>query len=398
MTAVSTDRTRSDRLPYLDGYRGLAALGVVVFHVASHSRWVAHVDGIVPNGGAWVARLGNFSVCVFFLLSGLVVYRPFLRAHLDGEPAPSWRGFVWRRALRIYPAYWVVLSTVYLLGLESEQATQWYDYVAQYLLLQNYVDRGLFHGLFVAWTLCVEFGFYLTVPLIAAFARRLPGGSSRLMGDRCAAELGAIALLFTTGWAFRLFLLYADPNLPGSRHSWLPNYFDWFALGMTLGVAHAWRERGGRVPRPLRWLAAHPFASLLFAVQLYWIGVLLRISGALNVATSPGATMTRFAVNGAAAFLVLVPAVLGRHRALAVFDHRLLLRLGAVSYGVYLWHTVVLLVAADVELDVPFLALLLGTVAASVVIAHVSYGAIELPFMSVRERRPKEPAAHVAAR
>jgi peptidoglycan/LPS O-acetylase OafA/YrhL len=401
MTSVVTERTTGGRLRHLDGYRGLAALAVVVFHVAAHSRWVARPDRLLADGGAWVGRLGNFGVCVFFLLSGLLIYRPFAVAHLDATTSPRWSTFVWRRALRIFPAYWVALSVVYLLGYESERVSHWHTYVTEFLLVQNYVDRGLFQGLFVAWTLCVEFGFYLLVPLVAAGARRLPGGRSTHVADRCAAQAGAIALVFASGWAFRLLVLYADPDLPGSETSWLPNYLDWFALGMLLGLAHAWREQGGPLPRPLVWLADHPAVALLFAVQLYWVGVQLNISGDLNSVASPGQTIGRFLVNGAAAFLVLLPAVLGRRRAaLEVLDRRPLVFLGTVSYGVYLWHTIVLGLAEDAELEATFVPLLALTIASSVAIASFSHRVVELPAMSLRPgrrvRRARE-APHLAA-
>ena len=63
------------RLRYLDGYRGVAALAVLAFHVSGRSQWFSNPGVFGLDGGAWMERLGNFAVCVFFLLSGLVLYR-----------------------------------------------------------------------------------------------------------------------------------------------------------------------------------------------------------------------------------------------------------------------------------------------------------------------------------
>ena len=51
---------------------------------------------------------------VFFVLSGFLLYRPFVRARLLGGPAPPGAAYGWRRVLRIVPAYWVALALIAL--------------------------------------------------------------------------------------------------------------------------------------------------------------------------------------------------------------------------------------------------------------------------------------------
>ena len=96
------------RRPGLDVLRGVAATAVVVSHVAFVSgvvnpeRWSSQVRLLLP-------RL-DVGVPIFFVLSGLLIARPFLRAVADDRPAPAPVRYLLRRAARIYPLYWVVLA------------------------------------------------------------------------------------------------------------------------------------------------------------------------------------------------------------------------------------------------------------------------------------------------
>ena len=71
------------RLSALDGLRGLAALGVLTTHVAFHTGAVK-----APVFGPIVSRL-DVGVCLFFLLSGFLLYHPWARAAIAATPAPD---------------------------------------------------------------------------------------------------------------------------------------------------------------------------------------------------------------------------------------------------------------------------------------------------------------------
>ena len=100
-------RSAGTYFPAMDGYRALAALAVLLAHVAL-------LSGIVRTNtafGPYLAR-ADVGVSVFFLLSGFLLYRPFVAARLAGRPSGSLGGYVRRRALRILPAYWFALTIV----------------------------------------------------------------------------------------------------------------------------------------------------------------------------------------------------------------------------------------------------------------------------------------------
>jgi peptidoglycan/LPS O-acetylase OafA/YrhL len=380
------------RFEALDGLRAVAALSVVVYHAADRSSWRSAdiAPGLDPR--RWVGALGSYGVCVFFLLSGFLLYRPFVAAHLAGGSAVDIGSFLRRRVLRIFPAYWVVMVAVFALGLSTYDGlpTHWWLYPALTFLGQNYVRGGLFGGLAVAWSLCVEMSFYLCLPLIAAWVRRLPGGLAHDPRERVRAQLAALAVLYIGGWSWRIALSTVDTRLPGTPEGWLPSFLDWFALGMLLAVAHTWREAGGRLPAPLTFLGTHAWFSWLLAAQLYWVSVQLDIPVGFGAEVDTGQHLARFLLHGTSAALLLAPGVLSEHRsrALAVLGSRPLAFLGAISYGIYLWHYPVLQLLDRWGIGSSFPVLLGLATAGTLVVAWISYVAVERPAQALG-RRPR---------
>ena len=97
MSSVEKQASSLSREHALDGWRGVACLAVVAQH--SH---------LQPRVGEW-PLLGNLGVHLFFILSGYLIGKPYLRALLRGERLPGIGGFYMRRLLRIYPPYLVSL-------------------------------------------------------------------------------------------------------------------------------------------------------------------------------------------------------------------------------------------------------------------------------------------------
>src|SRR4051794_6890563 len=89
------------RIASLDGVRGLAALAVLTFHVQQFG------GGHIPGISAILGSL-NSGVVIFFVLSGFLLYRPFVRARRDGT-RPAVGRYFRHRAIRIVPAYWLAL-------------------------------------------------------------------------------------------------------------------------------------------------------------------------------------------------------------------------------------------------------------------------------------------------
>jgi peptidoglycan/LPS O-acetylase OafA/YrhL len=95
-----------ESIPGFDGLRAIAALTVVSYHVALRS-------GLTRSawfGPVWWELKGG--VAIFFVISGALLYLPYARALRDRSGLPDWRGYARRRAVRIVPAYWVVLTVM----------------------------------------------------------------------------------------------------------------------------------------------------------------------------------------------------------------------------------------------------------------------------------------------
>src|SRR3984893_14550966 len=89
------------KFPALDGVRALAAISVVAFHVEQLGY------GQFGPAERVVGHL-NSGVVLFFLLSGFLLYRPFVVARAEGGHVAT-RAYLVRRLMRIVPAYWLAL-------------------------------------------------------------------------------------------------------------------------------------------------------------------------------------------------------------------------------------------------------------------------------------------------
>jgi hypothetical protein len=156
---------RAGRFRLFDSMRALAALSWVLFHAALFGGISLRHSAI----GSYAARL-DVGVTMFFLISGFLLYRPFVRARFEERALPQVGAYAWRRFLRIVPAYWVAL-TVVALWLGLSYVFTFKNGPILYGLAQIY-DRGREEtGIGQAWTLCVEISFYAFLPLWALAQR-----------------------------------------------------------------------------------------------------------------------------------------------------------------------------------------------------------------------------------
>ncbi len=161
----------------LTAIRGIAALAVVMFHLA----------GNMP--GRWPAALfyGQFGVDVFFVLSGYI-----LTAVYAGMTAPEVGRFWVNRVARIFPLHLVVLAalavaalTLLRAGMTTRDPTFCAPAALPYHASLTFVWFGLPVGWNApAWSLSVEWAAYLLFPAWLFSVRRLTPG---LAGFLCAA-------------------------------------------------------------------------------------------------------------------------------------------------------------------------------------------------------------------
>jgi peptidoglycan/LPS O-acetylase OafA/YrhL len=322
----------------LEGIRALAASMVVVHHAVSF----AGPDRAGPLDK--LGAIGDMGVGLFFVLSGFLIYRPFAVAGLDGSSPQRALSFLWRRVLRIVPAYWLVLTVFWIAGsYDLGPPSEAWRY---YAFLQIYDAATALGGITIAWSLNTEMTFYLLVPVWAWLVRRVLGQGRTTL----ALEAGCLAALGIGGYVARMLFTQAPDMTRSLSFLWLPANLDLFAAGMLMAVLHAWitgpgRDSpwAGRVHRvlggaPIVWAAA--FVAL-YALYAWKVGPAPFETGYQGFAWQ----RRQFVVSLLAAFLI-APMVFGRSGdgtasrdpVRRFWELKPIHWVGLVSYGLYLWH------------------------------------------------------------
>jgi peptidoglycan/LPS O-acetylase OafA/YrhL len=388
------------RFALFDSIRGIAVLCIVLYHVAS-------ITGEINKRviGDLIAVLGNQCLIVFFVVSGFLLYRPYVAAHAGARHGPRTARYLRRRALRILPAYWTALTVLAIFpGIVGVFSGDWWRY---YFFLQAYSSRTLGRGIPPAWSLCVEVSFYLLLPLWAIAIRR--ARAALWPGRWLAVELIPLAAVAIGGILIQLAAsrLLVSNLLPTT----LLGESTWLALGMALAIWSVAEELQPGRSRPVAFVTAHPgtcwiaaVACLVGATAILHPGGLFNIIVSLRTKQPIARTLAGIVLTGGLAAFLVAPALFGERAGglpRKVLAWRPLVWLGIVSYGVYLYHLAVaellgesadpghiavagLGLAHRIDvLSTPILFVL--TVAGTVLAAAVSYYVVELPFLRLKE-------------
>lgn len=340
-----TEERRAGWFPALEGYRGVAAVVVIAYHVMGvrQAEWGAW--------GHYTALLGRAGVSLFFVISGFSLYRPFVVNRLRGIEGPSTFRYAIRRTLRVVPAY-LAVAIVALFAFKMTADLDAGTITTHLLLLQPYAGSvEVFQGVSVAWTVSVAIAFYLLLPLIDKVASIVSAG---VIGGRhhhhrirstVRVEIVIIVLLVVIANLFRAHLApdLASGTISGrdGRPYWLTFFLDWYAAGMFVAVVSAWGEvTGGR--SVLHRLADRTWLCWFLAAEIMVLmGSVIRIPALFGTPMTARQLLAIHPLFGLMATALLLPAALapeggglGR-RALA---SRPLVALGTISYGLFLWH------------------------------------------------------------
>lgn len=396
------------RLAGVEGMRALAASSIVVYHV-----WLYSSPTQKPfRFGYWNTRLSDlqYGVTMFFGLSGFLLYRPYVASLLRGDSLPSLTTYLRNRALRILPAYWVILLLATLVfhsvlhrdaaGLHNGTALGPGLLLRNALFIQDYAPTTLVTGIGPAWSLAVEVVFYLLLPLLALGAWSLTRGSSSRVVRRRAA-LAPAALLLLLGLSGKAAAARLVPPVHpydgwnGDWHSVIERSFwcqaDLFAFGMALAIARIdWEDGLLRLARGWRKLAfAIVLAGSVFVVKEAPNGVPLSYSAYNSLVALICALVL--------ALVVLPP----KDRAkpgllLRVLESPVLVRIGLVSYSLFLWHEPLVRFLREHGLTFPgpggFLVNILVVATVAGLASALTYRFIEVPALALKARTRAPPA------
>lgn len=353
----------------LDGLRGIAIILVLAGHTA-HS--YAPLDDTIRH---WLVVFTNpgAGVRLFFVLSGYLITSLLLQEHAETGQI-SLRQFYWRRALRIFPAFYVYLLALVMLSLWLPLGLTGPTLLAAGTFTCNYAflwvtpaaDGWWYVG--HLWTLALEQQFYLLWPLtlLAFRPHRGPWIAAALLLWCPLARIGSY-------WLF--------PEQRGNLGSMLHTGID----SLMAGCLAAFLVQSASVRA---YLACHGIAGMtvggawLFAVSPL-VGELIRGFPAVC-----GYTLDALAAAWIVAFAHLMPGP-ALHRWLG---RGALPVIGVISYSLYLWQQ-------------PFLSPtgflskghLLGPIVAALAAATLSYLLVERPLLRLGSRARPAKHYHIAA-
>jgi len=371
---------RDRGFPTLNAVRAAGAIMVVLTHCAFNTGRIN--DGWV---GAMLARF-DFGVTLFFVLSGFLLSRPWFVAAALGRDDPSARHYLWKRALRILPLYWVVVVAAFVLDPVNKIAS-WQDWVSTLTLTQLYRPELLASSLTQMWSLCTEVAFYLVLPLIClAFIGRRGNG---LRLTRVLVGAGAL----TVGGVVWQVVVAQIPGYRAHYAQWLPGYLPWFMVGLVFAAISAD-------------LAVRPREHLLDRLGHDLIGCWILATALFALACSPLAgprllltpggweAGAKVVLYGAAGAFFVLPLVFGPERegwARRQLTGPVPFWLGEISYGVFAIHMLVLnLVFRALDLQVfhgRFLTVAVLTLGTTLVLATISFYLFEKPVLRLKNVR-----------
>jgi peptidoglycan/LPS O-acetylase OafA/YrhL len=242
-------------------------------------------------------------------------------------------------------------------------------------------------GLSQAWSLCVEAGFYIFLPLYALALRSLPIATR---AGRFRAELAGVALLVAAGFAWTGYALHQGADTTFGQpalHLMMPAYLHQFAVGIGLAVLSVWigdRE----LPRWLRPLDRHPGLAWAAALVGFWaVSTQIGIDGHGNEIVTGTQYQARGALYALIALGVVLPAVFGdqtRGVVRSVLAWRPLLWVGLVSYSLFLYHPFVLTELKRLKFTGSEYFWVPAGLVVSLAVAAASYYLVERPFIGLK--------------
>jgi len=353
---------RMTRLGFLDSLRGIAALYVVVFHMAL-------VPTTKPPVPAWLHSLvmfGGSGVTLFFVLSAFSLCHTLRRHESTGRP---WLSYSVSRLFRIAPFFYLMMAVTYVRDIITFGV--WHGSVEIFLsatFLMNFFP-GFEQGfVWASWTIGVEMAFYAIFPLLAHVVR----DNARVTVLFCALLLAWIVFTGITG------ILIDDTTIRGQYQNF--SVFKYLPVFLTGMIAYRVQQSAAFAARAPR------MGAPLVALGLLVLGAVV----AGRAASIPLFDVAHTIALGYALLLLGLAAAHNRF-----FDNGPLRFLGQISFSIYLLHAPIVYMlspfygwadALALPSSLRFGLCLMGTLGATLPLAYTTYRFVELPGIALGRR------------
>jgi len=348
------------RLAYLDALRAVAAVAVCFYHMigflgAGGTASVAPLPLAIRSAVLDTFDLGRFGVVLFFLISGFIIPTSL-------KPESTLGRFAVTRFFRLYPAYWLACLLILLLPFAAPGATFGLgDVLANLTMVPKLFHRQEMSGVF--WTLFVEIVFYIGCAILFAL-RSLEKPMTIGVVTMCLNLVTPVSILLNT---------FCHTALPVS---FLCFHLSFLFVGSVFRLALLKQHREARL------------FSLLLCVQIL---LTVPITTGLLFPV-PQAVTAQFVMHGATASALAYFFAIALFLLVAWLKTNLanpLVKLGEVSYSLYLLH--MLCIAAVARLIAPVSPLEIGvyfllSIVLSVIAANIGYRLVELPAVALGKR------------
>ena len=357
--------------PGLSALRFFAATLVIIHHVEQYKFWASQES---VWGNPIVDSLGHQSVSFFFVLSGfLITYLLMVEYQKNG--AISLPKFYWRRVLRIWPLYFLIVALALVIAPMSDRlgfgelSTELsiVSILSLVFILPNLlrVVNPTVLGANQLWSVGIEEQFYAFWPiLISRFIKKVP-----------AFLIGFIIVKFSIHMVILSAVSLSDIH-------WLVQLEKLYQLFPVEQMAV------GGLGAAILFYKKQELIEFLMKPSVLLSSILL-----LTISSSTGLHFTLKTYIDAVFFTIILVHVVKRPILHKPLESSAFIHLGNISYGIYMWHTLViymimgLLNAVGPENSIFFnLILYIGSVVVTIGIAHLSYQYFETPFLKMKER------------
>lgn len=335
----------------IDGLRAIAVLSVILFHL--NSTWMSG---------------GFIGVDLFFVISGYLI-TGLIRKDIENHEF-SIKGFYLRRIRRIAPALLVMLITASCaawLILKPEDIISFaYSLVAQFLSLQNFVFLSEGHyfianntkALLHTWSLAVEEQFYLFWPMLLVLLARLP----------FKALFGVVTTIIVASFYLNTAITASNPDAA----FYLIFTRAWeFGLG---GLAALWHENQQSAVNHRQIKLRHWIYETLGWVGISGLGyAIFEINSSMPF---PGKIAL---IPTLAAFFIVLSGSATQTTASKILSLPLLVKIGLISYPLYLWHWPMLVFMRYLNIKPTNTFPLIIFWIATFTLAYASYRWLEIP-------------------